>query len=491
MIWFNVFSISSISLKTTIPLKIGTVLFFIIGTIETMHWILVKGPITVVSILTIGATNLQESLEFLSIKSSFALFVILPYLFLFVYSISKKRRNEHHKYKNIIIGLVVFISIVFVSENVINGRLIRKGLPQIFKVYFSFSEQYGFYKQTEDNLKVKKLEVNQQTEEDNVFVLIIGESLNRNHMSLYGYHNTTSPKLTERNDLFVFKDVVSPYSNTINSVLSFLTESNLVNKKNPEHSIDLFDIFSSAGFETYWLSNQAPYGIWENRVTSLAKKSNNYQFVNLSSNSSMEATLTASFDSKLFSPLTHVLEFQANKKLIIIHLMGNHTSYKKRYPKHFSVYTGGSHKEQIIAEYDNSVLYNDYIVDSLFNLVQEYSSRTNTIASAIYLSDHGENVYDEKDEVGHTYSSILPKANVEIPFIVWLSDDYISKYPNIINDLQMHINKPYVADDLFHSIIDLNKLTTPYFEDYRSLFNLKLNTERPRILIDKQNYDEK
>ncbi len=490
LVWLIMFSIPSILFKSSIPNKIGTIIFFIIGIIEICHWILIKGPVTVVSILTVGATNFQESMDFLSIKSSFLLLLLLPYIFLFIHSLRQKREYEHYKGKYIAIILFVLISISFISENAINGRLVRKGVPQILKVCFSFSKQYVFYKQTEMNIKTKEVEAYTKNGDDIIFVLIIGESLNRHHMSLYDYNRKTSPNLEERDDIFVFNDVVSPYSNTINSVLSLLSEANLYNKKKQEQSIDLFDIFSSAGFKTYWLSNQPPYGIWENRITSLAKKADKYLFVNMASNSSMEATLTASFDEKLFTPFKDILNYDENKKLIIVHLMGCHTSYKKRYPNEFNVFNGDTKKEKIIAEYDNSVLYNDYIVDSLLNISSEYSTLNNKITSVIYLSDHGENVYDEADQIGHTYTGKLPKANVDIPFIAWFSDDFKKKHPLKLIEIQDNIKKPYVTDDLFHSIIDINNIETPYLEATRSLFNKDFNYKRKRILADSKNYDE-
>lgn len=489
LVWMMIFSIPSILLKSSIPNKIGTIIFFIIGLIETSHWILIKGPITVASILTLGATNFQESMEFLSIKSSFLLLVIVPYIFLLIHSLRQKRAYEHYKGKYIAITLAVLISISFISENAINGRLVRKGIPQIFKVCFSFSKQYAFYKQTETNIKTREVEVFNQNEEDKTFVLIIGESLNRRHMSLYKYNRKTTPNLDKRDDIFVFNDVVSAYSNTINSVLSLLSESNLDNKKQQEQNIDIFDIFSSAGFKTYWLSNQPPYGIWENKITSLAKKADKYKFVNIASNSSKEAILTASYDSKLFVPFRNILESDVCKKLIIVHLMGNHISYEKRYPNSFNIFKGNTKKEKIIAEYDNSVLYNDYVVDSLLNMINTYSTLNNKISSAIYLSDHGENVYDEANQVGHSYAGKLPKANVEIPFIVWLSDDFKKKYSLKSLEILNHIEEPYVADDLFHSIIEINNIETPYFDKNRSLFNTDFNKKRKRILVDNKNYD--
>ncbi len=48
-------------------------------------------------------------------------------------------------------------------------------------------------------------------------VLILGESFNKHHSNLYGYHLNTSPRLTARyknNEMFVFTDVVTPFNST-------------------------------------------------------------------------------------------------------------------------------------------------------------------------------------------------------------------------------------------------------------------------------------
>lgn len=372
---------------------------------------------------------------------------------------------------------------MFLLENTLNNRLIRKGVPQIVKVFASFSNQYLYYKETEADIIQKKViasaKLNKQT-----FVLIIGESLNRNHMSLYSYNRKTNPLLEQREDIYIFNNVVSAYSNTINSVLSMLSDSNIDNSKTEKESITILDIFSSAGFKTFWISNQPPYGIWENKITKLAKKADNYQFVNNSSNSSMEATLTASYDELLFNPFIDALNNKAAKKFIVLHLMGNHTSYKKRYPHQFSIFKGSNKKSKTIAEYDNSVIYNDFIIDSIFNICNSnYQINTSSIM-ALYISDHGENVYDENEQVGHTYAGILPKSNIEIPFILWLPDNNKNSYTE-------YLNRPYVTDDLFHSIIDINKIITPYFDSSKSIFNEGFNIYKQRILEDNRNYDSK
>ena len=94
--------------------------------------------------------------------------------------------------------------------------------------------------------------------------------------------------------------------------------------------------------------------------------------------------------------------------------MGNHTQYSKRYPSGFEMFSGNDDSEdKVVAAYDNSILYNDFVVDSFFTILENYSERhPNVRISALYFSDHGENVYDEGDYAGHDYSGNIPRANV-------------------------------------------------------------------------------
>jgi len=493
LIWLLLFTISAAILKSKVIYRISVFIYFLVGFIEISHWIIIKGPPTTTSILVLSNTNLQESIEFMDLKASAGLFVLLPYLLLSIYSFRKAPRYESSKAKLYVAVFLLSVSVIFIAENAINGRFVRKSTPQIVKVILSFSDQIKLYNELNVDVAARKIDAkstfksNQQT-----FVLIIGESCNRNHMSIYGASKPTTPRLKSREDLYVFDNVVSAHSNTINSILSMLSQSNLENKISFKNSIDILDVFSSAGYKTYWLSNQPPIGIWENLVTLFSKKADYSHFLNIMSNSSMEATLTASYDSKLFSPFSKILHEDVGKKFIVLHLMGSHTSYSKRYPNDFNIFSGSNKKEKTIAEYDNSIYYNDFIVDSLMNILNRYSLQdTNNLMSAIYLSDHGENVYDEFDRVGHDYSGKLPKANVEIPFLVWVSYKYRAMNPVKESIIKSNLHQPYVTDDLFHSIMDLNGIQSKYFEEKRSIFNEEFDETRKRILEDGKDYDKK
>jgi len=493
LLWLPMFTIPYIFLKKRIIYYLIVSIIFIVGFIETGHWIILKGPITITSLFVISNTNIQEAFEFFDLKATYWLIVLIPYSCLFIISLRNPPNISPSEMKPWIIGLVFLVSASFILENAIHGRLARKGVPQIAKVIFSFIDKRNLYKEAMQDIDprevnaVSSFQVSSQT-----FVLILGESCNRHHMSLYGATKKTNPLLETRDDLIVYNDVISPYSNTLNSVLTIFSQSNLEQNIRFKESVDIIDVFHSAGFKTYWISNQSPIGIWDNLVTVLAKKTDYFKFVNTTSNSSFEAILTTSYDSKLFEPFIEVLEENVPRKFIVVHLMGSHSAYSKRYPKSFKVFTGINSKEKTIAEYDNSILYNDYIVNSLLNILKSKNSTDNNkIAAAIYLSDHSENVYDEMDRVGHDFSNKLPKANVDIPFFVWLSPSYIQMNKGLVESIHSNVNKPYVVDDLFHSMIDINGIQSLYLEEERSIFNQEFNELRPRILEDGKDYDKK
>ncbi len=493
LLWIPLFTIPYIIWKRRVIYQFTAVLFFVIGFIELNHWIILKGPITITSLLVISNTNYQEALDFFDLKVSYWLLILIPYIYVFVLSLRKPSANQQSKIRTYIIIGILLISSIFIFENAINGRLIRKGSPQIVKLTYSFIDKIKLYKEAMQEPEPRNIDAERAFKtKQQTFVLILGESLSRRHMSLYRSARKTNPKLEKRTDLILYTDVVSPYSNTLNSVLSMLSQSNLEHYVSVDKSIDIIDVFHSAGFKTYWISNQSPIGIWDNMVTVFAKKSDSFKFVNTASNSSFEATTVSSYDSKLFKPFSAALKENVEKKFIIIHLMGSHSSYAKRYPSEFDHFKGNNSKEQTIAEYDNSVLYNDFVVDSLINILEKNtSSLHNNISSLIYLSDHGENVYDEMDKVGHDYANTLPKANVEVPFVVWLSPAYLLSDTSRSFQIQKNYNHAFVSDDLFHSIMDINNIHSSYFIKERSVFNNKFNHSRKRVLEDGHDYDEK
>ena len=111
------------------------------------------------------------------------------------------------------------LSSTFITNNIIgqsNGRkynliTLRSSidLKRALDAQAKFSSLRQNIKPFEDIVSVKDC-----GDIDNI-VVIIGESASRSHYSLYDYYLKTSPNLdTLKNELYIFDDIISPYSGT-------------------------------------------------------------------------------------------------------------------------------------------------------------------------------------------------------------------------------------------------------------------------------------
>ena len=90
-------------------------------------------------------------------------------------------------------------------------------------------------------------------------VLIIGESYNKYHSSLYGYYLNTTPALCEqqqRGNLFVFTDAISPYNMTTLAVKNMLSTNSISLHQSWNEYPLVMSIFRHAGFDVAMWDNQ-------------------------------------------------------------------------------------------------------------------------------------------------------------------------------------------------------------------------------------------
>ena len=100
----------------------------------------------------------------------------------------------------------------------------------------------------------------------------------------------------------------------------------------------------------------------------------------------------------------------------------------------------------------------------------------------MYLSDHGENVYDNTDFFGRS-EDILRKSMFEIPFIVWTSKDF--EFPR---DFEYKPNRAFMADHAYESIGHLFGVLYSDMNVNKSIFS-KTFKERKRKVLDNIDYD--
>ena len=327
-------------------------------------------------------------------------------------------------------------------------------------------------------------------------VLIIGESYNKYHASIYGYYLDTTPTMREqqkRGNLFVFQDAVSPYNMTTLAVKNMLSTNSISLHQSWEEHPLVMTIFRKAGFDI---------AIWDNQ-----KSENNVLFHDFSNNSLLygkkmvESTYhhlnNAPFDYDLQLVDTALtVKRKPGSTLTVFHLMGQHTAPIWRYPENDenAIYTADSiqrndlndYQRQYIAEYDNATRYNDHVVASI---IQYYRQRNAVI---LYLSDHGDEVYDYRDVVGRTHEPVKQKQALkyqyEIPMVLWCSDQFIQRHPNTMQNIRRAILRPFSSDNVPQLLMGLSGIHSSFYEPQKDVLSNQYDCGK-RIVQNTTNYD--
>ena len=341
-------------------------------------------------------------------------------------------------------------------------------------------------------------------------VFIIGESLQRNFMSLYGYYLPTTPNLQaleQSGNLIAFSDVVSPGAKT-NDVLKYvLNFGNYESEKQRPWSanLDIVNLARLANYETFWISNQERYGQWAVASGASAQMTDHSDFTNqipvykyaYSLDEVMLPSIKNFKSGAKKSPLARKDESSAAEvngtqkkdKFFILHLMGSHPSYEFRYPKSFAKFSAAdiSHEpldegqKKELAHYLNTVAYNDFIVSEIYKIFAD----DNTLI--VYFSDHAQSLYQYRGKLIH---GGINRFTLEIPLIFMASDKFKEQNADLWARIAAAKDRPFLNDDLIHAITEILEMTElPEFEPARSVINADFNASRPRI-IEGVDYDK-
>ncbi|VVP93613.1 Phosphoethanolamine transferase EptC [Pseudomonas fluorescens] len=309
-------------------------------------------------------------------------------------------------------------------------------------------------------------------------VLVIGESTNRQRMSLYGYPRPTTPELDKLKDqLNVFDNVITPRPYTIEALQQVLT---FADEENPDLYLStpsLVSMMKQAGYKTFWITNQQTMTKRNTMLTTFSEQADEQVYLNNNRNQN-----AAQYDGDVIEPFNKALADGAPRKLIVVHLLGTHMSYQYRYPSTFDKFQdregvpAGIRDDQLPTynSYDNAVLYNDFVVSSL---IKDYA-RTDPNGFLLYLSDHGEDVFDS---VGHSTlgrNENKPTAPMyTIPFMAWASPKWRATHDwNLAGDL----SRPYSSSHLIHTWADLAGLSFDELDRSKSLVS---DSFKPRPLM--------
>ena len=438
-------------------------------------------------------TNIQEVAEYVGDYSSVLvtkIFYVVPLIIIIVLLIKAgiclidlflNSRVRFLRLTSILlaIGLTACLLLTnfnfFVFSNPVSIIRMACLIPRAFKEISEYQEVYK-------NLDSVKIEITRNDSELPWVIFILGESTNRNHMSLYGYDKPTTPHLQRRlnqNEFVLFSDCISGATETMpvcQRLFTFFDNRESTDKPWYFYT-NLFDILKTAGYHTAWLSNQEVTGIYGNVPRAYADRCDEKKFTTIHDTE----TMIYEYDEKLLPLLDDSLRKNSSaKNFYVLHLLGTHLNYRARYPDKFNVFKADSEpaptafQRAYQADYDNAVLYNDFIVDEIIKRFEDKD------AIIIYISDHGENVFEDGILLGHGPAG-NDKWQYEIPMIVWTSELCKKNHPELVKKISAAKDKPFMTDDMIHALLDLMKIETPDFDSRKSLFSEDFDATRRRI----------
>ena len=307
-------------------------------------------------------------------------------------------------------------------------------------------------------------------------LLVIGESSRFDRWSLNGYQRQTNPRLEAEDNLVTLRDMITPVSATRLSVPIIISRKPATQGLKAGFSEkSLITAYKEAGFKTFWISNQMSFGKFDTPVSAFAKEADVTEFLNLGG-----FTNSSNFDDVLLEPLSRAMADRSNKKLIVLHTLGNHWNYSHRHPKAFDLwqpslygivdpeYTDLKNKEALNNSYDNSILYTDKILDEV---IQRLKASTQ-LTSMMYVSDHGQTLYDGSCPLAfHGHNT---QYEFHIPAFVWYSDAYQEQFPEKIEQLRQHQQFKLSTENVFHTLLDMGNIQYPDEKLEWSILNSKL-----------------
>lgn len=316
-----------------------------------------------------------------------------------------------------------------------------------------------------------------ETSEAPVIVLVIGESFNKYHSPLYGYDLPTTPRLCAEKNLVAYDHACSPVCFTHSAMRYIISLQSCDNHQadDPLQDVLFPAIFKQAGYRVGYFDNQftrwkvgfrdytCGYFMSPQRISERCFDVRN-DFIDR-------------YDG-VFVERCQGMFLMERKSLNIIHLYGQHLEAKSRYPETFAYFKGtdipredlDEEERQRVAEYDNATRYHDEVLGMIMDAFREQD------AVLVYLSDHGDNIFDGPS---HRYGRLAggltdeeSKRNVrEIPFMIWCSDRFVAKRPAVFEEIKLRAHLPVCLDDVAHLLFDLGGITSNYSDPARSLLN--------------------
>ena len=426
-----------------------------------------------VMLLNVVKTDAKESLDLMTwrLGGYLLLLFVLPSILIFFTQINYKGARDQivSRFKAIGLSLVVIL-LAIVPMGKFYASFFREQKPIRYytnPTYYLYSMgKFGssFIKNPKKQLEAlgrdSIVPVNDPDRE--LIILVVGETARRDHFSLNGYTKETNPLLKKEN-VVSFTNVTSCGTSTAVSVpcmfshfgrKSFDVDTGLATE-------NLLDVLThTKEINVLWRDNNSD----SKGVASRVK----YEDYKTSATNTICDPECRDI-GMLVGLQEHIDKVKEKDILIVLHQMGNHgPAYYKRYPKEFEVFkpvceTNELSKctnEEISNAYDNAILYTDFFLSKVVELLKTNSHKFNT--AMLYISDHGESLGENGVYLHSMPYMIAPKAQIEVPMVMWFGGHMAreTNYPALYKIL----NEPFSHDNIFHTILGMMEIESSVYD---------------------------
>lgn len=255
-----------------------------------------------------------------------------------------------------------------------------------------------------------------------LIIMVVGETVRADHWGLNGYARDTTPNL-RRENVLNFPDFWSCGTSTAISVPCMF--SNLghdkFDKSTATATDNALDVLDRAGVSILWRDNNSS-------SQGVAVRVPHEDFRDATHNKVCQDGECR--DIGMLDGLQNYIDQQPGDILIVLHQMGNHgPAYYKRYPKEFERFKpvcatsdlGSCTSEQIKNTYDNAILYTDFFLSKVIELLKANGHKFET--AMFYLSDHGESLGEYGVYLHGAPYALAPEAQRHVPAVMWLGEN--------------------------------------------------------------------
>jgi len=374
-----------------------------------------------------------ESVEYISNFWGVSDYLLTGYLFVFAllsYLYIYKIRHQIRNIKKLSAFLIILI--ILLSQKVWffydkQPFLFIQALSDAGKWKYFVDKRLAYLEQRKSPLGLKNFNIKYDK-----IVLLLGESVNREHMGTYGYSKNTTPFLDDlltKKNTYQFNYTISPANQTRYSIPLMLTDAHVNDFDKFPSSSSIVSSFKDFGFKTYWFSNQYMAGMHDSYIATIASEASEVKIANYVYEQGGKADLN--YDQVLIEYLNSTNFNISAKEFYVLHLLGSHFQYNKRYPENYGLFPQPNNK---VEAYDNSIKYTDEVLKKVHLFFQD--SKT----LFIYVADHGQVV--ELNKSGHGFHNPSFSDEYNVPFLIYSNidnprlDDFYNEHKDSLINLE-------------------------------------------------------